>query len=90
MAVVLIAAALLFRCSLATFNTFPNNGGDPNGFPSNGGDPNGGDPNGFDLTRILNCAADAEGGRMNVGLSPLSRDGTVLNDNEYWLPEESE
>lgn len=49
-------------------------------FPNNGGDPNA-----FDLTNVLDCAAD-NGGRLNVPLVPPSN----ASDHEYWLPQESE
>lgn len=40
-----------------------------------------GDPNAFDLTRILDCAADADsGGRLTVNLVQ------PRDDTSFWLP----
>lgn len=65
----ILTIAFLCRCGGAVFN---------NVFPS------GGDPNTFDLTNILNCAADG-GERLNVSLIQ-PQDGT---DFDFWLPEVS-
>ena len=70
-AVVVISAALL-QCATGTFTVDGIGGG------------NVGDPNAFDLTNILDCAADAgSDGRLTVGLTQPPN-GSF---NSYWLPD---